>query len=129
MTKKFNSSENYLLIFNDEVHNLLAIYADYKNLILEIDKKNNNPDDSSTYKIDDNTNNKLQNAVNLVRRSIEKTYLYYTSINKANTSDVMYKKIEDSYNKLSKSYIIRYTELHHYVKYLLDYLMLEITPS
>lgn len=101
---------SYIITFYREVHTLTDYYAQYYNLLLELENKLGYNVIESIGKLGEEERTTLVNVVQLVRMSVSKCYIQYKSIVKAlNASEKT--EIANSVKVLRKNFIIKREDL------------------
>jgi len=110
INEKDIAGASYILTFYKEVQDLTSHYANYINIMLELQNKY----DSNVNKMSDEEKALISQQAQLVRYAAHKCYIEYNSIMLGikQQPDV---KLTESYNKIKTNFIINRDDLETYV--------------
>lgn len=103
---------NYILTFYQEIEALIATYAQYENLTLELETKSGKDGNN----LDEDDQQAIKTASQQVRFYIKTTYLRLNSLKKIiKTDEKLLKKITDTEQKTRKTLIVKREDVEEYV--------------
>lgn len=107
------AAANYILTYYQDVQYLNHYYAQYKNLLLELETKyGKNPDPN---KIQPGHRAALEQILQLLRLYAQKTYLSLKSISETTNNIILSDKLETSYKHITTTYIIETSKALDYI--------------